>query len=70
MKFFFHYNKPASKKAGKPRITVHLQGKCHLVENLDVHVPTYGRIRKTQPFFVMAGDANEWEIDGNVMILR
>jgi hypothetical protein len=70
VRFFFHYNKPASQKAGAPRITVHLQKQCHLVENLDVHVPTHGRVRKTQPFFVMAGECNEWEIDGNVMVLR
>ena len=53
--FFFHYNKPASQKAKKPVISVHWQGKCHLCDNVDIHVPTFGRIRKRQPYFIMVG---------------
>mgnify|MGYP003643430304 CR=1 FL=1 len=53
--FWFHYNKPASQKAGKPQITVHYKGTCHIVDNIDCFCSTYGVIRKSQPFFVMKG---------------
>lgn len=53
--FWFHYNKPLSKKAGKPQITVHYKGTCYVADNIECHVPIEGHIRKTQPFFVMKG---------------
>lgn len=56
MRFWYHYNKPASKAAGRPRITVHYRGACHLVDNVVCKVPTAGRIRSTQPHFVIVGD--------------
>lgn len=36
--FYFHYNKPASIKAGKPQLTVHYQKTCFLVDAVDVRV--------------------------------
>lgn len=53
--FFFHYNKPASLAAKRPVISVHQDKVCHLTGNVDCRVPVQGRIRKTQPYFVMAG---------------
>ncbi len=53
--FFFHYNKPASRTAGKPVISVHWCGRCVLVDNVDCRVPVKGRIKKRQPYFVMVG---------------
>jgi hypothetical protein len=53
--FWFHYNKPASQRVGKPQITIHINNQCHIVDNIIVDVPTRGRIRKQQPYFVMAG---------------
>lgn len=53
--FFYHYNKPASRKAGHPVLTVHCQGICHLVRHIECHVPTKTRERKTQPHVVVAG---------------
>jgi len=53
--FNFHYNKPASQRAGRPQISVHFNGACHIVDNLYVGVATKGRINKRQPYFVMAG---------------
>lgn len=64
--FFFHYNKPESKKQQKPVISLHYNKTCFLVENLVVNVPTHGRIRSTQPFFVMAGKAKEILIKDNI----
>jgi len=60
--FFFHYNKPASQRRGKPTITVHWKGACHLVDNIIAMIPTKGRIRKSQPRFVMAGQARSLKI--------
>ena len=68
--FFFHYNKPASRKAGKPQITVHAGGQCLVVDNVICNVPVAGRLRKEQPRFVMAGKAASIVIDSsNVAIL-
>lgn len=53
--FWFHYNKPASAKAGCPMLTVHSVGVCHLVKGIQCSVPIETRIRKTQPRCVMAG---------------
>ena len=53
--FFYHYNKQASRKAGKPQITVHYNKTCHIVDNITCNVPTWGHIRKEQPHFVVKG---------------
>lgn len=57
--FFFHFNKPKSKAAGKPQITLHFLDTCYIVDNLGCEVMTYGRINKRQPFFVMTGKATK-----------
>lgn len=56
--FWFHYNKPESRKCGKTQITIHYLGSCHIVDNLECSVPIKGRLRKAQPFWVIAGKAN------------
>lgn len=53
--FWFHYNKPASQKAGCPILTVHAAGVCHLVKAIDCEVPIQTRIRTSQPRCVMVG---------------
>lgn len=54
--FFFHYNKPASRAAGRAKVSVHQGGVCHVVDNIECHVHTWGRLRTAkQPHFVMAG---------------
>jgi hypothetical protein len=70
--FFFHYNKPASRAAGAPVISLHVGGACHLVRNVDCLVPVKGRIRKAQPRWVMTGRAHIFradEVSGTVTIL-
>jgi hypothetical protein len=64
--FFFHYNKPESKKQKQPIISLHYNKTCYLVHNVVVNVPTHGRIRSTQPFFVMAGKAQNITIKDNI----
>lgn len=56
--FWFHYNKPASRKEGKPQITIHYKSACHIVDNVVCLVHTQGRIRNKQPHWVMAGKCN------------
>lgn len=66
MRFFFHYNKPASRSAGKPQITIHYKNQCLIVDNIICNVKTFGRIKKRQPHFVVAGNANKIDIKDNV----
>lgn len=70
--FFFHFNKPASRAAGAPVISLHVDGVCYLVSNIECLVPIKGRIRKTQPRWVMTGRAHIFGADettGTVTIL-
>jgi hypothetical protein len=67
--FFFHYNKPASAKAGKPQITLHVGKQCLLIDNIVCNVPTSGKIRKHQPRFVVSGRASSIVIADNIAIV-
>lgn len=62
--FFFHFNKPMSRIFGKPKISVHHKGICHIVDNVSCEVPVQGRINKKQPMFVMAGKGVLTVVDG------
>lgn len=68
--FIFHYNKPESLKAGKPKISLHFNKKYHLVDNIVVNVKSGGRIRKSQPHFVIAGKAESIEIIDDIAYLN
>lgn len=68
--FWFHYNKPASRMLGKTQITVHYDGKCHIVDNVICNVPTKGRHRKTQPYWVMCGKTSEFILKDSTVTLN
>lgn len=68
--FFFHYNKPKSLQSGKSQITIHYKGVCHLVDNLEINVPTWGHLQKQQPKFVVKGKCNEIEFINNKAIIK
>lgn len=53
--FYFHYNKPASKKAGKNILSIHYRGACHTVNNIECKVPISTKHRKRQPHCVLVG---------------
>ena len=53
--FYYHYNKPQSLREGKPMMSVHVDGKCHISAALTCEVKAAMRVRKTQPHVVMAG---------------
>lgn len=59
--FFFHYNKPESRKRKRNVLTLHAQGACHLVYAIECFRPIGTRNRKTQPRCVMSGTA--WNIE-------
>lgn len=68
--FWYHYNKPASKKAGYPIITVHYGGVCHFVKNVVCNVPTGGKLRKRQPHFVVAGKCSKFNISNGICTME
>ncbi len=68
--FWFHYNKPASRRRGKPTATVHLGGRCVLVDHVIPHVPVRSRARKSQPHWVLAGRYPEVVIEGGTATFR
>lgn len=67
--FWFHYNKPESRKTGEPRLTVHYAGKCHIVRGIDCGVPTFSHNRKDQPHCVIKG-RGVLEIREGIAIIR
>lgn len=60
--FFFHYNKPESKKAGKPKLTLHFNQCCFLVDHIICSVPIRTKHNKRQPYCVMTGKLNNIEV--------
>ena len=68
--FFFHYNKPASLAAGRPKLSVHFDGKCHIVDHLNCVVPIWSHHQKRQPRCIMKGkciSVSIREIDGGIL---
>lgn len=70
-RFWFHFNKPATQREGKPQISVHYRNRCLIVDNVVCNVPTHGKINeKRQPKFVMRGKTNDLEIKDNVVYIN
>lgn len=67
--FYFHFNKPATQRAGKPQISVHYADTCYIVDNVICNVPAKGRLSKRQPRFVMAGKLKDLTIKDNIAII-
>jgi len=61
-RFFFHYNKPESRKQGRNVLTVHWKNSCIPVNHLKIDVPIESHTQKSQPHCVMRGFANSVEI--------
>lgn len=57
--FFFHYNKPASLASGTPKLSVHYNRKCMIVDHIVCNVHTYSNHRRTQPRCVIRGKAHQ-----------
>lgn len=68
--FFYHYNKPASLKAGRNQLTVHYQNMCLLVDGVDVRVPCKSKNRKKQPRCVLVGKCTSIIIENGIAIIN
>jgi hypothetical protein len=68
-KFFYHYNKPATQRLGVATISVHYDKKCHLVQGIEVSVPTVSKINKRSPQFVMTGYCSSFKIKKGVAVI-
>ena len=68
--FFFHFNKPASMKEGRAKISVHYMNACYLVDNIVCGVATKGRTRNSSPKFVMTGKAKRFELKDGIAYLK
>lgn len=63
-RFFYHLNKPETKKQNRVVWTIHWKGVCTHVHDIRVNVPTFTRSQtKRQPWAVVVGDASEIDID-------
>lgn len=59
-RFFYHYNKPASKTQGKNVITIHWEGACNLVNKIKtIGIDVESHDQKRQPRCIMRGYATE-----------
>lgn len=67
--FWFHYNKPKSRQAGHPVMTLHHMGACHFVRSIVCSVPVRSRERRTQPHVVIAGSGIV-RIDGQTAFIE
>lgn len=66
--FWFHFNKPETRKRGRPVMTVHYKGQCLMVESIDCAVPVKTRVRKRQPRMVVAGVGDVTVVNGKAVI--
>jgi hypothetical protein len=56
--FFFHYNKIASRKENKPKLTVHYKNTCYLVDHIICEAKTRTKHNKRQPHVVISGKSD------------
>lgn len=61
-RFWFHYNKPTSKKMEMPVWTVHWRGTCYQVLRIQCNVDTETHGRNSQPHAVVRGFAHHVEL--------
>lgn len=66
--FWFHFNKPETRKRGRPVMTVHYKNQCLMVESIDCAVPVKTRVRKQQPRMVVAGVGDVTVVNGEAVI--
>ena len=64
-RFWYHYNKPLSKRMGRPTMTVHFKDSCINGHKIICHPSTETHERKAQPRMVVRGFAKTvtWETE-------
>ena len=70
MIFFYHYNKPASQKAGKPQLTLHFRKSCYLVDGIVCSIKTWSHNRNRQPRLVIKGNSEKIEIKNRIAYIK
>lgn len=68
--FWFHFNKPATLRAGKAQISVHHEKVCHIVDNVICKRPTEGKIKPKNPKFVMKGKCHKLTIVNGIAYIE
>jgi len=63
-RFWFHYNKPMSRKIGMAVWTVHWRGKCYQALNIKCNTITETHEKSRQPHAVVRGMAHTLELRG------
>ena len=59
-RFFYHYNKPESRKQGRNIITIHWEGACHMVNGIKTFgLDVESHEQKRQPRCIMRGHATK-----------
>lgn len=53
--FYYHLNKPETKRVGHPIWTLHWRGKCHMLDYIISFVPTETKANRRQPWAVVRG---------------
>ena len=69
-RFWFHYNKPESKKQGKNILTIHWKDACHKVHAIKCEVPTESHNRKGQPRCIIRGWAKDIDFNNQTAFIR
>jgi hypothetical protein len=64
-RFFFHYNKPESKRRGKVIWSLHYNKTCYLVEHIDCKVPIETKVNNRQPYAIVRGWSNDVQLMHN-----
>lgn len=62
LRFWFHFNKPASRREGRNVLTLHWRGTCHRVHAIRCIAPTETHDRATQPTCIVRGWADDVSI--------
>ncbi len=68
--FIFYYDKVMSRDMKYPVITLLYDNCTHLLEGIDVKVPTKSKFNEYQPYFVMTGKANSVTIKNHKAIIQ
>jgi hypothetical protein len=58
-RFFYHYNKAASRATGCTTLTLHWENTCHMINWIVLHVGSESHAQKRQPNCVIRGWAND-----------
>jgi hypothetical protein len=67
---WWHYNRPATLKAGRVQLTVHHAGTCHVVDKVMCLIPCQSVVRKRQPRCIMKAKCKAMIIYKGIAIIN